>query len=163
MLFSKLGSKLEGMLWGVKNKVCDLREPSRGPNIELSEARSHQPVLGCKKLTHTKILLNKSTGDSCLHTRREFILTIRVCQNLFLTNLWEPALTNLWEFHHSRIICQNLDLIVGKNHILTDSRQEYTFTKSTPNAGGVQIALNAEQRVAGVETLLWVLKQIWID
>jgi len=33
------------------------------------------------------------------------------------------------------------------------------FTKST-NAGGVKIALNAEQRVAGVETLLWVLKQM---
>jgi len=53
--FPKLGSKLEGMLWGVKNKVCDLREPSRGPNIELSEARSHQPVLGCKKLTYQNL------------------------------------------------------------------------------------------------------------
>jgi hypothetical protein len=33
------------------------------------------------------------------------------------------------------------------------------FTKSS-NAGGVKIAFNAEQRMAGVETLLWVLKQM---
>lgn len=96
------------------------------------------------------------------HTRRECILATGVCRNLFLTYLWEPALTNLWEFHYSRIICQNRDLIVGKNFILTDSRQEYTFHK-VYYAGGVEIALNAEQRVAGVETLLWVLKQMsWL-
>jgi len=105
--FPELGLKLEGVVRG-KNKVCDLREPSRGPNIELSEARSHQPVLGCKKLTHTKILLNKSTGDSCLHkhegnsflrlvsVRTPFLhicenLLLQICENVTtLIFLWEP-------------------------------------------------------------------------
>ena len=58
--------------------------------------------------------------------------------------------------------CENLDLIVGKNSILMDSQQiEYTFTKSSI-VGGVLPALKAEQRMAGVETLLWVLNK-WID
>lgn len=51
-----------------KSKVCDLREPCWGPNIELSEARSHQPALGCPNLAQSKTLL-KITGDSCLHTQ----------------------------------------------------------------------------------------------
>ena len=104
--FPELGLKLEGVVRG-KNKVCDLREPSRGPNIELSEARSHQPALGCPNLAQSKTLL-KITGDSCLHkhegnsflrlvsVRTPFLhicenLLLQICENVTtLIFLWEP-------------------------------------------------------------------------
>ena len=64
-----------------KSKVCDLREPCWGPNIELSEARSHQPALGCQNLAQSKTLL-KITGDSCLHTQ-EGMYSCYWCWKLF--------------------------------------------------------------------------------
>ena len=106
--FPELGLKLEGVVRG-KNKVCDLREPSRGPNIELSEARSHQPALGCPNLAQSKTLL-KITGDSCLHTQEgnSFWIQTEKCSCTSGRNCSRKSASALPLSH----ICENFDLVV---------------------------------------------------
>ena len=159
--FPELGLKLEGVVRG-KNKVCDLREPSRGPNIELSEARSHQPAWGAKG-SHTPksywtnlLVIHAYTNTKGIHSYDWYLSELLSCISVRTCSYKSVRMSPLSYF------CENLDLIVGKNSILMDSQQiEYTFSKSS-NVGGVLPALKAEQRMAGVETLLWVLN-IWID
>ena len=106
--FPEPGLKLEGVVRG-KNKVCDLREPSRGPNIELSEARSHQPALGCPNLAQSKTLL-KITGDSCLHTQEgnSFWIQTEKCSCTSGRNCSRKSASALPLSH----ICENFDLVV---------------------------------------------------
>ena len=100
--------------WQVpQNKVCDLREPSRGPNIELSEARSHQPAWGSKGSHTPKSYWTNLLVIHAYTNTKGFILTTGICQNSFLAYLWEPALTNLWECHHSHIFVRtSISLLV---------------------------------------------------
>jgi len=70
-------------------------------------------------------------------------LLLQICENFITLALFvRPAISLLVRIAFLQIHGRNIP-----------------FSEST-NAGGVKIALNAEQRVAGVETLLWVLKQM---
>ena len=72
-------------------------------------------------------------------------LLLQICENFITLALFvRPAISLLVRIAFLQIHGRNIP-----------------FFEST-NAGGVKIALNAEQRMAGVETLLWVLN-IWID
>jgi hypothetical protein len=92
--FPEPGLKLEGVVRG-KNKVCDLREPSRGPNIELSEARSHQPVLVCVSFLHPKTGWWLRASDNSMLGPRDGSLNHKLCFLLLTTPI--RALISIWE------------------------------------------------------------------
>ena len=70
-------------------------------------------------------------------------LLLQICENFITLALFVRTAISL-------LVRTTFLQILGKN----------IPSQSLLLAGGVQIALNAEQRMAGVETLLWVLKQI---